>query len=54
MEARQGLLAKPFTFFLLLASSFIPVQSARAQSFNVIHNFTGGVVEALSRPSSKR
>ena len=42
MEARRGLLAKPFTLVLVLATSFVLVQSMRAQSFNVIHNFTGG------------
>jgi uncharacterized repeat protein (TIGR03803 family) len=42
MKARRVLLAKPFTLALVLASSFVLVQSMRAQSFNVIHNFTGG------------
>ena len=42
MEAGRVLLAKPFTLVLVLASSFVLVQSTRAQSFNVIHNFTGG------------
>jgi len=42
MEARRVLLAKPFTLVLVLASSFVLVQSMRAQSFNVIHHFTGG------------
>lgn len=42
MGARRVLFAKPFTLVLVLASSFVLVQSARAQSFNVIHNFTGG------------
>lgn len=40
MEARR--LVKRFTFVLVLASSFVLVQSTQAQSFNVIHNFTGG------------
>jgi uncharacterized repeat protein (TIGR03803 family) len=39
MEARRVRLA---TLVLLLASSFTLVQSMRAQSFSVIHNFTGG------------
>jgi len=38
MEARRVPLAKPFTLVLVLASSFLLVQSTRAQSFNVIHN----------------
>ncbi len=42
MEARPVLFAKPFTLVLVLASSLVLVQSMRAQSFNVIHNFTGG------------
>jgi len=42
MEARRVLLAKPFTLVLVLASAFVLVQSTRAQSFSVIHNFTGG------------
>jgi len=42
MEARRVLLAKSFTLVLVLASSFVLVQSGRAQSFTVIHNFTGG------------
>ncbi|MGA2372868.1 MAG: choice-of-anchor tandem repeat GloVer-containing protein [Candidatus Korobacteraceae bacterium] len=42
MKARRVLLAKPFTLALVLASSFVLVQSTWAQSFNVIHNFTGG------------
>jgi uncharacterized repeat protein (TIGR03803 family) len=42
MEARRVLLAKPFTLVLVLVCSFVLLQSARAQSFNVIHNFTGG------------
>jgi len=42
MEARRVLFAKPFALVLVLASSFVLVQSTRAQSFNVIHNFTGG------------
>ena len=42
MKARRVLLAKPFTLVLVLASSFVLVQSTRAQSFHVIHHFTGG------------
>jgi uncharacterized repeat protein (TIGR03803 family) len=42
MEARRVLLGKLFTLVVILACSVILVQSARAQSFNVIHNFTGG------------
>src|SRR5579863_4364320 len=42
MEARRVLFAQPFTLVLVLASSFALVQSTRAQSLNVIHNFTGG------------
>jgi uncharacterized repeat protein (TIGR03803 family) len=42
MKARRVLLAKPFTLVLVLVSSLLLVQSTRAQSFNVIHNFTGG------------
>jgi uncharacterized repeat protein (TIGR03803 family) len=40
MKARR--LAKPLTLVLVLASTLVLVQSTRAQSFNVIHNFTGG------------
>jgi len=42
MKARRVLLAKPFTLVLVLAISLVLVQSAQAQSFSVIHNFTGG------------
>ena len=42
MKARRVVLAKPFTLFLLLASSLVLMQSTQAQSFSVIHNFTGG------------
>ncbi len=42
MEARRVPFAKPFTFVLALACCFVLVQTTRAQSFNVIHNFTGG------------
>ena len=42
MKTRRVLLAKPFTLVLVLASSLVLVQSTRAQSFHVIHNFTGG------------
>jgi len=42
MKARRVPPAKPFTLVVLLLCSFILVQSARAQSFNVVHNFTGG------------
>jgi len=42
MKARRVLLAKPFTLALVLASSLVLVQSTRAQSFSVIHHFTGG------------
>jgi uncharacterized repeat protein (TIGR03803 family) len=42
MEARRVLLAKPFTFVLVLTCSFVLAQSTWAQSFNVIHHFTGG------------
>ncbi len=42
MEARRVLSAKTFALFLLLASSLVLVQSTHAQSFSVIHNFTGG------------
>jgi uncharacterized repeat protein (TIGR03803 family) len=42
MEARRVLLGKLLTLVVVLACSVILEQSARAQSFNVIHNFTGG------------
>src|SRR5277367_2872993 len=42
MKTTHVLLAKPFTLALVLACSFILVQSSQAQSFSVIHNFTGG------------
>lgn len=42
MQARRVLFAKPFTFVLVLACCFVLMQSAHAQSFYVMHNFTGG------------
>ena len=42
MKATRVLFAKPLTLVFVLASSLLLVQSMRAQSFAVIHNFTGG------------
>ena len=42
MKTTRVLLAKPFTLALVLACSLVLVQSSQAQSFSVIHNFTGG------------
>ena len=42
MKARRVSFAKPFSHVLVLACALLLVQSTRAQSFNVIHNFTGG------------
>ena len=42
MEDRPVLLAKAFTLVLVLASSFVLMPSAGAQSFSVLHHFTGG------------
>jgi uncharacterized repeat protein (TIGR03803 family) len=42
MEARRVSFAKLFTLVLALACCFVLVPSTWAQSFNVIHNFTGG------------
>ena len=52
MEARR--LVKRFTFVLVLASSFVLVQSTQAQSFNVIHNFTGAAPFHLHQAQSAR
>ena len=42
MEGRRVSFARPFTVALALAFCFVLVPSGQAQSFNVIHNFTGG------------
>src|SRR5580704_1343975 len=42
MEALRVSFAWRFAFVLAIACCFVSVQSMRAQSFHVIHNFTGG------------
>jgi uncharacterized repeat protein (TIGR03803 family) len=42
MEARIVLLARSFALVLVVASALVLPQSAPAQSFTVIHHFTGG------------
>jgi uncharacterized repeat protein (TIGR03803 family) len=42
MEALRVSFAWRFAFVLAIACCFVPAQSMRAQSFHVIHNFTGG------------
>jgi uncharacterized repeat protein (TIGR03803 family) len=42
MQARRVSFAGPFALVLAFACCFMLVEGARAQSFNVVHNFTGG------------